>query len=126
MVDYYPRIYYPIIPTQYSYSFESLVPNSKKEVYCPSTLLFIDGLFLKRLRNEPEIKLSLDAILEYQGLKILRMDYRPKFISLDELPIKIERGVPANKLRFKILITYYLDNMVRCLVLSRVCLSSPN
>lgn len=52
MVDYYPRMYYPVITSQYAHSFESLVPK-KKEVYFQGNFLYLDGLTLKRLRNEP-------------------------------------------------------------------------
>lgn len=54
------------------------------------------------------------------------MDFRPKFTSLEELPLSIVKGVPGQKLRYKILIGYYLDNMIRCLVLSNICLSGTN
>lgn len=54
------------------------------------------------------------------------MDFRPKFTSLEELPLSIVKGVPVQKLRYKILIGYYLDNMIRCLVLSNICLSGTN
>ena len=30
MVDYYARMYYPVVTSQYVHSFESLVPNAKK------------------------------------------------------------------------------------------------
>lgn len=63
MVDFYPKIYYPAIASQYVHSFESLVPNSRKEIYFQSNFLYIDGLHLKRLRKEPETKLSLESIL---------------------------------------------------------------
>lgn len=54
------------------------------------------------------------------------MDFRPKFTTLEELPINIVKGVPAEKIRYKILIGYYLESMVRCLVLSNICLSGIN
>lgn len=40
--------------------------------------------------------------------------------------MSIVKGVPVQKLRYKILIGYYLDNMIRCLVLSNICLSGTN
>lgn len=95
-------------------------------MYFQSNFLFIDGLLLKRLRNEPETKLSLDSVLEYKGLKILKVDFRPKFVELEELPLDIKKGVPAQKIRYKIMITYYLESMVRCMVLSDICLSGTN
>ncbi len=107
MVDYYPRIYYPPIAPQYVHSFESLLP-SKKQLYFQSNFLYIDGLLLKRLRNEPEIKFSLDSVLDKKSLKILKLDFRPKFAQIEELPLEVNRGVPVHKLRYKILITYYL------------------
>ena len=64
--------------------------------------------------------------MEYDGLKILKMDYRPKFCILDELPIKITKGVPSHKLRYKFLINYYLGNMVRSIVLSNIGLLTNN
>ena len=47
-------------------------------------------------------------MLEYKGLKVLKMDFRPKFVRLEELPLKVVKGVPTCKLRYKVLITYYL------------------
>jgi len=38
----------------------------------------------------------------------------------------IVKGVPAQKIRYKILVTYYLDKMIRCLVLSNICLAGTN
>lgn len=54
------------------------------------------------------------------------MDYRPKFCLPDELPMKIEKGVPSRPIRYKFLINYYLGNMIRSLVLSDVGLSGNN
>lgn len=54
------------------------------------------------------------------------MDYRPKFCMLDELPLKIDKGIPNHKLRYKFLINYYLGNMVRSIVLSNIGLLTNN
>ena len=52
MVDYYPRIYYPVIAQQYYHSFDSLVPNKGKEIYWQPNFFFVDGLYIKRLDKE--------------------------------------------------------------------------
>ena len=55
--------------------------------------------------------LKIDIILIKickKSLKILKLDFRPKFAQIEELPLEVNRGVPVHKLRYKILITYYL------------------
>ena len=59
-------------------------------------------------------------MLEYEGLKVLRMDYRPKFANPSELPLHIEKGSPSHELRYKFMLTYYLGNMVRSMLLSNI------
>jgi hypothetical protein len=73
-----------------------------------------------------ENKISLRSILEYDELKILKMDYRPKAIDIKELPMVINKRVPTMKPKYKFLISYYLGNMVRSLVLSNLYLSNSN
>lgn len=64
--------------------------------------------------------------MEYEGLKVLRVDYRPKFSTLEELPIQITKGVPSRPIRYKFLVNYYLGNMIRSMVISDISLASAN
>jgi WD40 repeat protein len=73
LVDYHPSLYYPIVQHQYSHSFESLIPSTKNEVFWQRELFFIEGLEIKRLKETVEKKLSLNSVLEYEGLKILKL-----------------------------------------------------
>ena len=96
MVDYYPRLYYPVISPQMTSSFEALTPHpNTKEICFQGNFFFLDGLYIKKLGSEIETKVSLGSVLEYEGLKVLRMDYRPKFANPSELPLRIEKGSPS-------------------------------
>lgn len=97
---------------QYSHSFDSLVPNNKSEVFWQRELYFLDGLEIKRLKDGVEKKLSLNSVLEYEGLKILRLEARPLTLST------------FNKAKF--LINYYLGNMTRVLLIYNVNLQQTS
>lgn len=77
MVDNYPRIYYPVIARQLTYSFEDYVPNHRKEIFFQRDFLFIDGLHIKRLLNDIESRVDLSSVLDYENLKVIKFDYRP-------------------------------------------------
>lgn len=118
MVDFYPIVYYPAVTSQLTHTFESLIPNDKKEVYWQSDFIFISGVEVKKISHEIHTVVSLQSILEYAELKILKMDYRPKFY--DQTDILLNKP-----LSYKILISYYFGSMVRSLVLSRICFNNP-
>lgn len=72
-MDYHPSVYYPVVQHQYVHQFESLVPNSKNEVFWQRQIFFVEGLEIKQLKESVERKLSLSSVLEYEGLKILKL-----------------------------------------------------
>ncbi len=63
MVDNYPRIYYPVIARQLTYSFDDYVPNQRKEIFFQRDFLFIDGLHIKRLLNDIEPRVDISSVL---------------------------------------------------------------
>ena len=51
LVDYFPKMYFPVIAPQLVPSFESLIPNNRKEIFWQPNFFYVDGLILKRLRH---------------------------------------------------------------------------
>jgi len=65
MVDYYPKIYYPVLPPQIVPSFESLIPSARKEITWQGNFFFVDGLVIKKLGSEVQTKVDIGSVVTY-------------------------------------------------------------